>query len=77
MLTFVKRTETNAPRFPKRGGKESKMTGKSSCKFQGNIYPSGGVICIEDQCIQCSDGRWESNEFERDLRARNLIEAML
>jgi hypothetical protein len=43
-----------------------------SCEFQGKIFPNGGVTCIGDQCIQCSDGNWGPNEFEAELREKML-----
>ncbi len=45
---------------------------KTSCEFQGKIFPDGGVTCIGDQCIQCSDGNWGPNEFEVEFRKKLL-----
>lgn len=45
---------------------------KMSCEFKDKIFPDGGVTCIGDQCIQCSDGNWGPNEFELKLRQSML-----
>jgi hypothetical protein len=73
VLTFCSRNKgiKNGPPSFAGCGKGLKMTGKN-CEFQGKIYPDGSGVCIGDQCIQCHDGSWGPNEFESELKKRNL-----
>lgn len=45
---------------------------KDSCTILGKTYPHEGVACIGDQCIQCDDGKWGANKYEKGSRERNL-----
>ncbi len=53
-------------------GKELEMAKKKSCDFQDKNYPDGGSVCVGDQCIQCSDGKWGPNKYELKARRENL-----
>jgi hypothetical protein len=41
---------------------------KSECILEGEQYPDGREVCMDDRCMRCSDGKWEPDEFEIGYR---------
>lgn len=47
-----------------------KIFSKDECEILNKTYPHGGVACIGDQCIECNDGKWGANKYEKAARDR-------
>jgi len=41
------------------------MNEKTSCEFNGKVYPDNSGVCIGSECLQCSDGNWLPNQFQK------------
>lgn len=37
------------------------LSRKSECTHRDRTYSHGSEMCIEERCMICNDGRWESS----------------